>query len=184
MPLVERLQDFLHLNINEIVNQADNKNDVISELIFDIEKQCGRLDYMLIQADEKQKLSLIDLENSKAIALSLEEKARSAIEASDEKLAKEILLEKYHADEKVKDFNLIYITLSAQTSQLNEQFETLKVKLHEAKAMQRDLDTNFRLHNKAVDCDLNCKECFKTKEVLDAELDRLMDEIKRNHNLM
>ena len=63
-------------------------------------------------------------------------KAKAALNAGEVDLAKKALSNKVKADESVKQYQQMYEQIAAQTAQLQEQVETLKSKLDEAKSRQ------------------------------------------------
>ena len=63
-------------------------------------------------------------------------KAQAALNAGEVDLAKKALSNKVKADESVKQYQQMYEQIAAQTAQLQEQVETLKSKLDEAKSRQ------------------------------------------------
>lgn len=204
---IKKLYEFMKININEFLAKSENKEETLQQLIIDMQNQADRLEYVLSQDKEGQKSAYNLLEKARIESKILEEKARLALHLNNQKLAKQALEQKYLEDINLKEKEIIYNTLNAQASQLGEQLETLKCKLEEAKEKQKmfitcttmhniiDNDENKELYilnnnylneseNQATFADSNCFECSKSKEIIEAELERLMDDIRANHNII
>jgi len=200
---LKRLYELLEININEFVEKADNKEESINRLIIDMENQAERLRYKLVQEKSEEETALRLFEISKRNSKSFEEKARLALNLENQELARKSLEQKYLEDLNLKEKEIIYTTLDAQACQLKEQLETLTFKLEEARVKKDTFLTVNKLHNsiendkvktkntsnndalKEVNIEgLSCDRCEKTKDIIEAELERLMNEIRANNNLL
>jgi len=170
-----RLYELLLVNINEFLDKSDNKEETLRQLIVDLENQIQRLQMKINQDKNSQEKAFKTLEKSKIDSMISEEKAKLALQVNNENLAKQSLEIKYSGDISLHENEIIYNTLNAQAAQLQEQLETLKCKLEEAKEIQK----KFPPIN-----EFQCTKCEKSKDIIDAELERLMNEIRLNHNLL
>lgn len=197
MAYLNNLSDMLKLNIRREINEMDNKEEYLDEIINIMKNQAHRLELMVEKAESAEKDAKIDFEEKVAEVNLLEAKAREALIQNDEELAKEILKTKVAKEEILKEKEIIYTTRNAQTSQMKEQLITLKEKLNEAFEVKQSVshlnyihknDYPFNENTMLNYCNLStsaikCHKCEKSKEILDAEIERLMREIKDTHNI-
>lgn len=78
---------------------------------------------------------------------------------------------------------VVYTTANEQAAQLKVQLELLKAKLEEAKAAKSKYYCSENNDTYSADSSCNCRQCNKSADILDAEFDRLMNDIRSNHNL-
>lgn len=78
----------------------------------------------------------------------------------------------------------VYSTVNLQASQLKEQLDELHIKLHEAYQIKSTLPDVPVKEVISKHRTITCFECDKNKGIIDAEFDRLMNEIKEKHNLI
>ncbi len=77
----------------------------------------------------------------------------------------------------------VYATANEQAAQLKVQLELLKAKLEEAKTAQSKYSCSENTDTYSQNSFCTCKQCNKSADILDAEFDRLMNDIRSNHNL-
>lgn len=197
MAYLNNLNDMLKLNIRSEINEMDNKEEYLDEIINIMKNQAHRLELMVEKAESAEKDAKIDFEEKVAEVNLLEAKAREALIQNDEELAKEILKTKVAKEEILKEKEIIYTTRNAQTSQMKEQLITLKEKLNEAFEVKQSVshlnyihkndyplnDNTMHNYNNSSPSAIKCYKCEKSKEILDAEIERLMREIKDTHNI-
>ncbi len=193
MAYLKNLKEMLKLNIRNAIKDKDNKEEVIDEIINDLQAQTKRLEFMVEKAQKEQQHAETSYSTNKEEADNLVHKARSALRENDEQLAKEALTQKFEKDMSLKEKEIIYVTLNAQASQLKEQLETLNYKLSEAIEIKKSLlssvhinDMVYPMNDKIIYHDkseIACKCHTNSEGVLDAEIERLMQEIKDTHNI-
>ena len=189
MSIFKNIREMLTFNVNSFFQQ--NKDEAIADLIIEMEEQIKRLELMIAQANSKESEALSNFLNSQTYSKTLEEKAKVALLADNEILAKETLSKKYFEDFNLKEKELIYTTLNAQASNLKEQLETLNFKLEEIIKFKKSLESSSKnLDNiKSIQSDMNfygknsISKNQDSKEIIDAEIERLMKEIKDAHNI-
>lgn len=197
MSISKSLKDLLFMNINTYINNREDKVTAIDEIISTMEKQSERLNLKLKQLNSEEKEAKIQLDNYTNTSDILSDSAKMALLGRNEDIAKKTLNKKYNSDINKIEKEIIYMTLNAQASQLKEQYETLQYKLAEASLIKESL-TSVSLNSKAfnyskeairnlvdnlTESNVKCQECEKSRETLEAEIDRLMQEIKDSHNI-
>lgn len=197
MAYLNNLSDMLTLNIRNEISEKDNKEEFLDEIINDMKNQAYRLELMVEKAEYAEKIAKADYEEKKNEINTLEAKARLALIENNKELAKELLKTKVIEEEILKEKEIIYTTRNAHFSQMREQFITLKDKINEAVGLKQSLAHLNHIHNSDNSLNDNtihnsnspssnairCQKCEKSKEILDAEIERLMREIKDTHNI-
>jgi phage shock protein A len=136
MAIFARLADLLKANINDLIDRAEDPEKMVKQIIIDMEEQLQLAVQGLgtVMASERQTLK--QLENAKVESKLWEDRAKSALKASNEELAKKAVDNKLKADETVGQYEKIHTGISEQLSVLREQVDILKKKLEEARIRQ------------------------------------------------
>jgi phage shock protein A len=136
MKIFSRLADLLKANINDLIDRAEDPEKMVKQIIIDMEEQLQRAVQGLgtVMASERQMEK--QLNKSREESEMWEKRAKDALEAGDEELAKKALAKKLDADEDVKQYEDIHEGISKQLSVLRGQVDILKEKLVEARTRQ------------------------------------------------
>ena len=136
MAIFKRLADLLKANINDLIDKAEDPEKMVKQIIIDMEEQLQGAVQGLgsVMANERQMLK--QFEESQAESKMWEERAKTALKANNEDLAKQALDSKLKGDERMKQYYNMYKEISSQSKVLKEQVEILKSKLVEARARQ------------------------------------------------
>ncbi len=136
MKIFSRLADLLKANINDLIDRAEDPEKMVKQIIIDMEDQLQRAVQGLgtVLASERQMEK--QLNASKEESKMWEKRAKDALEAGDEGLAKKALAKKLESDEDVKQYEEIHEGISKQLSVLRGQVDILKEKLVEARTRQ------------------------------------------------
>ena len=136
MAIFARLADLLKANINDLIDKAEDPEKMVKQIIIDMEEQLQGAVQALgsVMASERQMLK--QLEEAKAESKLWEDRAKNALKASNEELAKVAVDNKLKADESVKQYEKIHTGISEQLSILRGQVDILKKKLEEARIRQ------------------------------------------------
>jgi phage shock protein A len=86
-----------------------------------------------------QKVAAKELADAQAVSADWNDKAKVALRAGKEDLAKKALDAKVGVDEQVTQLQASYDQITAQVDKLRDQVQTLKIKLDEARARQNVL---------------------------------------------
>ena len=136
MAIFSRLTDLLKANINDLIDRAEDPEKMVKQIIIDMEEKLQDAVQGLgsVMASERQ--ILLQLEKAQAESKLWEDRAKSALKASDEKLAKKAVDSKLEADEAVAQYQKMHTDMSTQLNKLREQVDLLKEKLNEARTRQ------------------------------------------------
>ncbi|MHB1253073.1 MAG: PspA/IM30 family protein [Candidatus Humimicrobiaceae bacterium] len=136
MAIFKRLADLLKANINDLIDKAEDPEKLVKQIIIDMEEQLQNAVQGLgsVMANERQMLK--QYEGAQAESKMWEERAKTALKANNEDLAKQALDSKLKSDESMKQYYNMYKEVSSQSKVLKEQVEILKSKLVEARARQ------------------------------------------------
>ena len=128
MGIFSRIGDVVKSNINDLIDRAEDPEKMVKQIILDLQKEVSNATTALGKAKASERIAKTSAD--------WEMKAKAAMNAGEVDLAKKALSNKVKADESVKQYQQMYEQIAAQTAQLQEQVETLKSKLDEAKSRQ------------------------------------------------
>jgi phage shock protein A len=136
MAIFARLADLLKANINDLIDKAEDPEKMVKQIIIDMEEQLQGAVQGLgsVMASERQMKK--QLEDAMAESKLWEDRAKTALKASNEELAKQAVDKKLQADESVKQYSKMHDEVSSQLEILKDQVEILKKKLNEARTRQ------------------------------------------------
>jgi len=136
MAIFKRLGDLLKANINDLIDRSEDPEKMVKQIIFDMEEQMQNAVQGLgsVMANERQMLK--QYEEAQKESQMWEERAKTALKANNESLAKQALDSKIASDESMKQYYKMYQEVSSQSKVLREQVEILKKKLLEARTRQ------------------------------------------------
>ncbi len=145
MGIFERMGDLLRSNINDLLDRAEDPEKMVKQIIIDMEQQIREATQALGQAMASERQALKQLENAKDSAQEWEGKAKMALQAGNEELARKALSNKVAVDANIQSFQASYDQISTQTAELRSRVETLKSKLEEARMRQNMLVARARM---------------------------------------
>ena len=107
MKIFSRLSDLLKANINDLIDRAEDPEKMVKQIIIDMEDQLQKAVQGLgtVMASERQMEK--QLNQAREESGMWEKRAKDALEAGDEDLAKKALAKKLEADEDVKQYEEI-----------------------------------------------------------------------------
>ena len=136
MSIFTRLGDLLKSNINDLIDKAEDPEKMEKQIIIDMDKELVKSTQALGKAMASERQIEKQLNDAKAKSADWESKAKAALAAGDQELARKAVAEKVKADENVAKFQQMYDTVAAQTAAIKTQVEELKSKLEDAKSRQ------------------------------------------------
>ncbi len=145
MGIFQRLSDLLKSNVNDLIDKAEDPEKMVKQIIIDMQKELSKATQALGQAKASERIAQKQYNDAVKTSQSWEEKAKCAIEAGNEELAKKALANKVKADNDVASYKEMYDTISQQTETIQTQVEVLKSKLEEAKSRQAMLIARSRM---------------------------------------
>lgn len=139
MSIINRISDILKSNINDLLDKAEDPEKMVKQIIIDMEEQVRNATEALAQAMTSEKQAYAQLEKAKASSKEWEDKAKLALQAGNQDLARKALASKVEVDKNVEALQASYNQIAAQTSDLHSRVEILRQKLEEARQKQNML---------------------------------------------
>lgn len=139
MSIFNRISDILKANINDLLDRAEDPEKMVKQIIADMEEQVRDATEALGQAMASEKQAYAQLEKARQNSREWEDKAKLAINAGNEELARKALTSKVEVDKNIQAFQVSYDQIAAQTSELHSRVEVLRQKLEEARQRQNML---------------------------------------------
>lgn len=136
MGIFQRLSDILKSNVNDLIDRAEDPEKMVKQIIIDMQKELNNSTQALGKAVASERIAKKQYDQAAAKSADWESKAKTAIAAGDEELAKKALANKVKADKDTAQYKEMYDTISQQTETIRTQVEVLKSKLEEAKSRQ------------------------------------------------
>ena len=160
MAIFERISDLIKSNVNDLIDRAEDPEKMVKQVIIDMEEELRKTTSALGQAMGSQTQMQKQLDASIAESSKWEERAKAALEAGNEELAKQALNNKVTVDKNIKQYNEMVQKMEEQIAKIKAQAEEIKLKLEEARAKQdmliardRMADTNLQMAKAMGDFD-------------------------------
>ena len=99
MGIFTRIGDILQANINDLIDKAEDPEKMVKQLIIEMDNQVDDATKALGQAMGSQKVAAMELADAKAAAADWNDKAKLALKAGNEALAKKALDAKVGVDQ-------------------------------------------------------------------------------------
>lgn len=145
MAIFSRIADILKANINDMIDRAEDPEKMVKQIIIEMEEQTESATRALGQAMGSQKVAAKELADAKAKSADWNGKAKLALKAGNEDLAKRALDAKVDVDQQVAGLQASYDQMSAQVDKLKAQVQELRLKLDEARSRQNVLIARSRV---------------------------------------
>lgn len=139
MAIFQRVGDLIKANINDLLDKAENPEKMVKQIIIDMEKELQKCTDALGQAMGSQRQMKKQLDKAKTESAEWENKAKLALKANNQDLAKQALAKKVNADNQVTQYQQMYDQCTAQVDTIKTQVDALKMKLDEARSRQSTL---------------------------------------------
>lgn len=139
MAIFQRIGDLLKANINDLLDKAENPEKMVKQIIIDMEKELQQCTTALGQAMGSQRQVKKGLDKAQAESAAWEGKAKMALQAGNQDLAKQALQKKVQADQQAAQYQAMYDQATAQVDTIKGQVDALKAKLDEARSRQNML---------------------------------------------
>jgi phage shock protein A len=134
MAIFQRISDIIKANINDMLDKAEDPEKMVKQIILEMEGQIDQATQGLGQAMASQKIAKKQLDEAKAEVADWENKAKAALAAGNEDLARKALSSKVKLEDNVVKFEAQYDQISSQVELLKSQLQDMKSKLEEARA--------------------------------------------------
>lgn len=139
MAIFQRISDLFKANVNDLIDRAEDPEKMVKQIIIDMEEQVRDATQALGQAMGSERQALKQLEKAKETSAEWEAKAKMALQAGNQELAKKALANKVQVDNNVNSFQESYDRIHSQTTELRGRVEILRSKLEEARTRQNML---------------------------------------------
>lgn len=136
MAIFERVIDLLKANINDLLDKAEDPEKMLKQIIIDMEEQLTKSTQGLGQIMGSERNLAAQLQKAQSESAMWEERAKTALQAGNEQLARQALENKVKADGMAKQYQQMRDDVSAQVNTVREQVNMLKSKLEEARMRQ------------------------------------------------
>lgn len=145
MGIFEKMSDLIRSNVNDLLDRAEDPEKMVKQIIIDMEEQIRDVTQALGQAKASELQAAKQVEAAKAEAKDWEEKAKLALQAGNQDLARKALANKVSVESNLQSLEASYQQISAQTADLRSRVEVLKGKLEEARMRQNMLVARARM---------------------------------------
>lgn len=145
MAIFSRIADILKANINDLIDRAENPEKMVKQIIIDMEEQLTQATQALGQAMASEKQAQRQLENAKKSSQEWEQKAKMALQAGNQDLARRALESKVNIDKNVAQFQESFDQIHVQVAQMRDNVQVLRSKLDEARTRQNMLIARSRM---------------------------------------
>lgn len=145
MAIFERLSDLVRSNVNDLIDKAENPEKMVKQIIIDMEKEINTATQALGQAMASENQAKKQLEKARLSSKEWEDKAKMALSAGNQELAKKALASKVTVDSNIASFENSYNSISTQTAELRDRVGVLRSKLEEARTRQNMIIARARM---------------------------------------
>jgi phage shock protein A len=145
MGIFKRIGDIFKSNINDLIDKAEDPEKMVKQIIIDMQEELNKSTQALGKAVSSEKIAKKQYDDSARKSAEWENRAKAALAAGDEALAKKALENKVKADRDTESYKEMYETISQQTDTIRTQVEVLKAKLEEAKSREAMLIARSRM---------------------------------------
>lgn len=136
MGFFKRMSDIFRSNVNDALDKAENPEKMIKLMVVDMKESITKSTAALAQAMAHTKQMERKMNFHKQKAAEWTEKAKAALGAGKEDLARQALSKKSVEDANTQQYESMFNQSSATTEKLKQQLEQLKQKYDEAKAKE------------------------------------------------
>lgn len=151
MAIFQRISDIIKANINDMIDKAEDPEKMVKQLIIEIEQDVDEATQALGQAMGSQKMAAKELADAMAKSADWNDKAKLALKAGNEELARKALDCKVGVDAQIEPLQKSYDEITANVNKMKDQVQTLKMKLDEARARQQILIARAKMADAATD---------------------------------
>jgi phage shock protein A len=137
MAILDRISRLVRANINDLIDQAEDPEKMIDQIIRDMQTNITTARAQVASMIAQEKELEADLNESQELVNEWNEKARRAVTAGKDDLAREALRRKHDAQENLQIYNEQHSTQRHTVEKLKQQLQLLESK-YQATLSQRD----------------------------------------------
>ena len=181
MAIFQRISDIIKANINDLLDKAEDPEKMVKQIILEMEGQIDSATQGLGQAMAGQKTAKKQLDAARAEVESWENKAKAALAAGNEELARTALQRKVTLQDNLVKLEAQYEQISNQVSTLEGQLKEMKAKLEEARARKNMIIAR----SKMADASLQVAKTISSGSVDSAmaKLDKLEEKVVEKESI-
>ena len=139
MGIFSRISDVFKANVNDALDKAEDPEKMIKQMVIEMEESVNKSTLAVASAIANEKSLQRKLEKARGDAADWQEKAKQALTAGREDLAKAALEKKSVSERNAADLEPIYQQAKQTADKMREQLNKLKAKLEEARTRQSTL---------------------------------------------
>ncbi len=139
MGIFKRIADIFKANVNDALDKAEDPEKMLKQMVLEMEESVNKATLAVANAIANEKSLERKIEKARRDIEEWETKAKQALQAGREDLARAALERKIIAEKNFADLQPVYQQARETTNKLRTQLNTLKNKLEEARARQSTL---------------------------------------------
>ena len=174
--LFKRISDVIAANLNDLVDRVEDPERMIKQLIREMEENINSAREGVVDALASEKQLAKELDSQRRQAEEWHSRARRALEAGNEALAREALLRKKEHDGIVANLETSWESARRTGDRLKTQLRALEAKLEEARLKKGSLVARQRAAQAREQMD-RVSDRFQTGLDLDHSFGRMTDKV-------
>ena len=174
--LFKRISDVIAANLNDLVDRVEDPERMIKQLIREMEENINSAREGVVDALASEKQLAKELDSQRRQAEEWHSRARRALEAGNEALAREALLRKKEHDGIVANLEASWESARRTGDRLKTQLRALEAKLEEARLKKGSLVARQRAAQAREQMD-RVSDRFQTGLDLDHSFGRMTDKV-------
>ncbi len=139
MSMFARIADIFKANVNEALDKAEDPEKMLKQMVLEMEESVNKTTLAVARGIANEKNLFKKLNKAKEEQADWQEKAKKALLAGREDLAKQALEKKSISERNEKDLTPIYLQAKETADKMKSQLDQLKLKLDEARQRQSTL---------------------------------------------
>jgi phage shock protein A len=180
MAILDRLSRLIRANVNDLIDQAENPEKMVDQLLRDMQSSITTARAQVASMIAQEKELEADVAESEQLVQEWDQKARRAVTADKDDLAREALRRKHDAQENLDLYREQHTTQQHTVEKLKSQLQQLESKYQTTLAQRDSLVTRQR----RAQAQQQVADRVSSLSPLDAssELDRMERKIRGNES--
>jgi phage shock protein A len=145
MAIFARLADVLKANINEMLDKAQDPEKMLKMIVIDMEQQLAAATQSLGAAMASERQMRRRMEEAQQNAVAWEQRAKEALQAGNEALARQAVESKLKAEADAREREKEHAAFFAETETMREQLGELKRKIEDTRAHEAMLIARVKM---------------------------------------
>ena len=176
MGILDRMSTLIRANVNELLDRAEDPEKMLNQILRDMEVNIRQAREQVASMIAQEKELEADLNDTKKLSAEWGEKARRAVQAGKDDLAREALRRKKDSDETISVYEQQFATQQQTVTKLKQQLQALDSK-YQSTMSQRDI---FIARQRRAHAQQQVTESLSTFSPIDpsGDLDRMERKIR------